>query len=321
MILKAFQNDIIICGIVTDNLPVQILAVSHESDKSFQNVFSDVKKIIHLRCCNHLLNLAFRDWTKLKNDLTIYEEKIHNIISVFKKKNFAKFLKHKIPSICQTRWYSPFNVLEMLIQNISEFMKLFKNPKKNQYKQLYSTKDDFLYLLKIGFPKVYPLLIPFLNLTFHLQKHSVSCIEAVIIIEYYLNQMKENIIKYEIPKEGTVLVNNIEKRLLLNKNIQIYQLASLLTPDGIVRYRKILGNEYDIHEDENSYWHLKIEIFDRKYTTFQMTNLNFNYYINDLINFDEKYENIFTQKRIKRKEKKDKKLKKIQKRKHINYHY
>lgn len=83
MILKAFQNDIIICGIVTDNLPVQILAVSHESDKSFQNVFSDVKKIIHLRCCNHLLNLAFRDWTKLKNDLTIYEEKIHNIISVF----------------------------------------------------------------------------------------------------------------------------------------------------------------------------------------------------------------------------------------------
>ena len=42
MILKAFQNDIIICGIVTDNLPVQILAVSHESDKSFQNVFFSV---------------------------------------------------------------------------------------------------------------------------------------------------------------------------------------------------------------------------------------------------------------------------------------
>ena len=136
---------------------------------------------------------------------------------------------------------------------------------------------------------MYPLLIPFLNLTFHLQHHSVSCIEAVSIIEYYLSQMKENMIKYNIPDDGYTLINYIEKRLLLNKNVQIYQLASLLTPDGIIRYRKIIGNEFNAQEDDNLYWHLKIELLDRKYTTYdatQMRSLDFSSYIKDIEKFE-----------------------------------
>ena len=50
----------------------------------------------------------------------------------------------------------------------------------------------------------------------------------------------------------------IQKRLLLNKNIQLYQLASLLTPDGIVRYREIMKNDSRINslvENSKEYWH------------------------------------------------------------------
>ena len=146
---------------------------------------------------------------------------------------------------------------------------------------------------------MYPLLIPFLNLTFHLQHHSISCVEAVIIIEYYLSQMKDNMIKYEIPKEGYTLINLIEKRLLLNKNVQMYQLASLLTPDGIIRYRNIDGKEFNIQEDDNLYWHLKIEFLDRKYTKYdatQMRSLDFSSYIQDIEKFEEKYEEMLANK-------------------------
>lgn len=83
MILKASEHNIIITGIVTDNLPVQIMGVSHESISSFQNKFEDVKTVIHLRCCNNLLYLAFRDWSKHENDLTMYEKVMKKLISVF----------------------------------------------------------------------------------------------------------------------------------------------------------------------------------------------------------------------------------------------
>ena len=65
----------------------------------------------------------------------------------------------------------------------------------------------------------------------------------------------------------------------------MYQLASLLTPDGIIRYRNIVGKEFNIQEDDNLYWHLKIEFLDRKYTKYdatQMQSLDFRSYIQDI---------------------------------------
>lgn len=51
------------------------------------------------------------------------------------------------------------------------------------------------------------------------------------------------------------LIIIFKKLLLLDKNIQNYQLTSLLISDGIALYRIILVNEYDIRENSN--WHLK----------------------------------------------------------------
>lgn len=105
--------------------------------------------------------------------------------------------------------------------------------------------------------------------------------------------MKENMIKYDIPDDGYTLISYIEKRLLLNKNVQIYQLASLLTPDCIIRYRKIMGNEFNIQEDDDLFWHLKIELLDRKYSNYdatQMRCLDFSSYIKDIEKFEEKFE-------------------------------
>lgn len=122
-------------------------------------------------------------------------------------------------------------------------------------------KDDFRYIITTGFTQVYPLLFPFQNLTNHLQSDLVSCVDAVLIIEYYLGEMKKNIKKY-LNDDNKVhaynLIKKIKRRLLLNHNVQIYQLASLFTLDGIVRYRKKMGQKYpefNVVEDKSQYWH------------------------------------------------------------------
>lgn len=102
VILKAKDSNISIVALVTDNLPVQIKALSHQSLYSIQNIFSDMTSIIHLRCTNHLLALAFWDWMKTSNELTKYEKKLKNVMNVFNKQGFLYHINHKIPSICQT---------------------------------------------------------------------------------------------------------------------------------------------------------------------------------------------------------------------------
>lgn len=121
-------------------------------------------------------------------------------------------------------------------------------------KDLKNILNDFRYLVTTGFTEVYPLLFPYLKLTYHLQNDDISCVHAVLIVERYLNEMIENIIKYNISERAYELINLIEKRLLLNKNVQLYQLASLFTLEGIVRYRSYMKGQYKIYENDD-FWH------------------------------------------------------------------
>lgn len=79
----------------------------------------------------------------------------------------------------------------------------------------------------------------------------------------------------------------MEKRLLLNKNVQLYHLVSLFTPAGIVFYRKILKNQnpkYDIPEVEQNYWNGLNQIINQ-YNSANIKYINIDDYIqNDLLN-------------------------------------
>ena len=94
-IKKAKEKGINIIGIVSDNLPVQIKAISHESKCSIQKKYTDVSCIIHLRCCNHLLNLAYRDWIKFDNELTDYETNVKKISIILNNQKFYRYIKKK----------------------------------------------------------------------------------------------------------------------------------------------------------------------------------------------------------------------------------
>ena len=144
----------------------------------------------------------------------------------------------------------------MILENRTNFLELFINPPNQLINDLKSILDDFRYLVTTGFTEVYPLLFPYLKLTYHLQNDDISCVHAVLIVERYLNEMNENIIKYKISKGAYELINLIEKRLLLHKNVQLYQLASLFTLDGIVRYRSYMKGQYTTLENED-FWYNK----------------------------------------------------------------
>ena len=280
---KAMQYNIEIVGIVTDNLPVQVQAFSQDSEDCFQKFFKEddhLQKIVHFRCCSHLLSLAFNDWLKYKCKLTEYEKRLNNIILVFKKKPFLKYFRRKIPQICKTRWCSAFHTLQMILENRNDFLELFINPPNQLINDLKSILDDFRYLVTTGFTEVYPLLFPYLKLTYHLQNDDLSCVHAVLIIEHYINEMIANIIEYNISEDAYELINLIEKRLLLNKNVQLYQLSSLFTLDGIVRYRSIMEGQYSVHENDN-FWHNKEGFL---HTQFNLSFQNINSFKNNELN-------------------------------------
>lgn len=183
VIEKARESQINIVGLVTDNLPVQISALSHESSKSLQNKYSDMKSIVHLRCTNHLLALAFWDWMDTKNIFTKYEKKLKKLCAVFNKQNFKSCIKYRIPSMCKVRWNSPFNSLIFLHKNRKKLIALYQNPSYAILSDLNEIKDEMLYLITIGFTQIYPLLFPVLNLTNHLQSDFLSCVDMVLIVE------------------------------------------------------------------------------------------------------------------------------------------
>lgn len=270
-ILKAKSLEINIVGLTTDNYPVQIQSLSQDSDDSIQNIYPDMKSIIHFRCTLHLLNLAYNDWLKIKSSLSKYENKVKNIMKVLNKKKFAKKLNRKIPTICITRWNSAFKALESIFYLRKEILKLIQNADSDEIKILLKIKNDIKYIFSIGFLKVYPLLFHFASLMDYLQTYNISCVESIIIVEYFLRKMKNNIIKYKIPDEGKNLYKLIKKRLILNKNVQLFQLASLMHPDGIVRYRQLMGKinpDCNIIENSNEYFHciddkLSIEIYEK----------------------------------------------------------
>ena len=58
------KSYIAIVRITTDNLPVQIQALSHESPESIQYNFIEMKPILHFRCTCHLLDLAYKYWSQ-----------------------------------------------------------------------------------------------------------------------------------------------------------------------------------------------------------------------------------------------------------------
>lgn len=267
--IKMAKNlNINIVGITTDNLAVQIKALSHNSPFGIQKTFSDACHIIHLRCMNHLLNLSYKDWIKTGNVLTLYEGKIKHITFVLNNQKFYKHLKQKIPVANVTRWNSTFKSLEKILKIIGKIIHLYECQPKEIKKDLLEIKNDVLYVVSIGALKVYPLLYYFAKLTDHLQEDNVSCVEAVLIVEHYLRIIKQNIVKFNIGQAGKDLYYFMKKRLLLNFNNQLYQFLSLLTPEGIVRYRKKMRahKTFNIQEDENLYFHTLIDqpIRDRK---------------------------------------------------------
>ena len=145
----------------------------------------------------------------------------------------------------------------MIFRLRTNIINLFKNPKKTMIKDLLKIKEDVKFIFSVGFLEVYPLLFHFASLMDYLQSENVSCVESIVIIEFFLNKIKNNIIEYEISESGKELYDLIKKRLILNKNIQLYNLASLMTPDGIVRYRKIMKSNpaFNITEDESTHFH------------------------------------------------------------------
>jgi len=85
--IKLISQNILICGIVSDNLPVQEKAYNHALSSSFQFESTDpmISSIIWIPCGCHLLALTINDLEKsnfsFKHDIEILIEHYHALTS------------------------------------------------------------------------------------------------------------------------------------------------------------------------------------------------------------------------------------------------
>ena len=114
-------------------------------------------------------------------------------MNVLSKKEFAKKMSKKIPKIGITRWNSAFGALEMIFRLRKEIVNLYKNPQKSMNKDLFCIKEDVHFIFSRGFLEIYPLLFYVANLMDYLQTENLSCVDAIVIIEYFLQKVKNNI--------------------------------------------------------------------------------------------------------------------------------
>lgn len=150
-----------------------------------------MSNIIHFRCCLYLLNLAYKDWIKAKGKFSKYEISIRNILKVLNKNIFSQKISRKIPKLCITRWNSAFRALECVFYLRKDILNLIKNANKKEIKLLFEIRNDIKYIFSIGFLKVYPLLFHFASLVDYMQNENISCVESIIVIEYFLNKIKK----------------------------------------------------------------------------------------------------------------------------------
>ena len=139
-------------------------------------------------------------------------------MKILNSKLFLRKISRKIPAICVTRWNSAFRALEIIFRIRKEIINLFRNPTRKELKLLLLIKDDIKFIFSYGFLKVYPLLFHFATLVDYIQLENISCCESILIIEYFLSKIKNNIKKYKIDSCGYDLYKIIKQKLILNKN-------------------------------------------------------------------------------------------------------
>jgi len=239
---------IIVTGVVTDNLKVQVMALDHRCERSVQQLSNNsiVKSIIRIPCQCHVISLALKD---LKDTVFLenVEDNLKTVIKSFRSKKFKKWIKCICPKLCPTRWTNMYDVLFFMVKNMQRLVCIINTPNPVVSAEV----DSF----RVEYEKVIFEIVPNLYLFFYLFKRLIDIIErdntlAADCPMIYANffQLTQDYVKKMNNSQLDLLcflfINSIKRRLLHTGNFHLLLFLSSFTLEG----RKLIREEFSDSE-------------------------------------------------------------------------
>ena len=227
--IKLISQNIIICGIVSDNLPVQEKAYNHAFSSSFQFESTDpmISSIIWIPCGCHLLALTINDLEKsnfsFKHDIEILIEHYRALTS----KKVRQLLRKNSPKLCSTRWTCYYDVSKFIIKNQIEIFEIFRS--FPEFMPLFESKTNNMEAIN----DIFILLMPLKYASLKMESNSISSGYVFPIILKTMEMVSEYGFKYLFDSKISEELNkHIMNRFILSPKSTVYRNLFSFTPEG-----------------------------------------------------------------------------------------
>lgn len=235
-----------VCGIVSDNLRVQVKAIR-------QAIEDTGNTLIHVPCSCHCLNLAIIDYL---NSLKDPIECIETFVQIFQSKTISSILKISCPKRCCTRWSNIYDICSWIVIHYEEIEDFFSNEanlKLSVFPKFKSQMKKCIKAIRKWAPLLTILLLPFKILSEKLEGDSITAgytygysHSAIVLLEQIVSNTE-----YETMAQN--LISCVLKRLDFSKSGTLSRLLFHLTPKGRKIFIKVNEKGRSIEENKLLY--------------------------------------------------------------------
>jgi hypothetical protein len=234
---KASEEEIIITGIIGDNLIAQQNAIKEitQMDIQFQS------GIIRFPCLCHSINLVIHDLYKINADFRLLIDQLHSIGSVFNILSKIGNESERCPTHINTRWYADFEIAFFLLRHKGTIYECLPNFTANLAEEFSITIDSIHYFIQFELLFLCEILSKIKGAILILESDKTTLDRAFLVLQELKTQIGSLRSRRDNPVHQTVLedfLNELYFRSSKTFNGQIIQLAFHLTLRGRADFRK-----------------------------------------------------------------------------------
>ena len=271
-----------VVAIVTDNLPVQIIALAHWSPTSILNISEDprVRKILLFPCLCHTTQLIV-ECTE-ENDIKFAELNgtLRSMISILRNNSVISLIGSTCPQFVATRWLSRMESIDFILRKKEKILEIVSSIDslditdqiKPKIVQIF-TEINFIKIKTLG-----ELVYPFYVLIKIFEKNNSRQFLAVPCFDQLMSFINARLNKQEFLEYHPTLLEFSEQLKIRKKKTlhwELLLLSFVLTLPGRLWLRKQILEE---HKDSIT--------IDNKELQYQFKNLVLDYLVEDDGNLD-----------------------------------
>lgn len=283
VLLELFQKyKINVVAIVTDNLPLQVIALSHWSPTSLLNTSSNekIRKILFFPCLCHTTQLIVECTEEQDAMFASLNGTLRSMIQCLRTPYLRDLIGANCPEFVSTRWLSRMESISFILEKKDKLMKIIEEIESLEIPNKVK-RNIILQCSEVNFSKIHTLgklVYPFYVLIKIFEKNNgrqflaIPCFEQ---LEEWINDQLRNEEMLEYHSTLTEFLNQLNVRKKKTMHWELLLASFVLTLPGRYWLRSKIINE---HADSIS--------IDKSELQYQFKKLRFDYQIEDDGNLD-----------------------------------